>query len=86
MQQFEVGQTIIATSCKPFPNTKVYPPLVLGVSYEIKTITLDKKGNQHLDVGLKSEYNYITSQETGEELPDGDRIHWCHPSRFQLKA
>lgn len=49
----------------------------------IKEIILDAEGNQHLDVGLKSHLNYITSYETKEDLPRGKEIHWCHPSRFE---
>ena len=44
----------------------------------------DKKGNQHLDLCLKSMYNFITSWETGEELPDGDSIHWVSPHRVEI--
>lgn len=51
--------------------------------YPVKGIVLDSAGNQHLDVGLKSDLNWVKSIETGEELPDGDKIHWCHPSRFE---
>lgn len=65
------------------PGNDVAPPLKLNDEYEVKTIIKDSKGNEHYDVGLKSEYKYIRSFETQEELPDGDKIHWCHPSRFE---
>ena len=64
-------------------GNKVAPPLELGKIYLVDRRTLDENGNEHLDVGLKSKYNYIRSWETKEELPDGDKIHWCHPSRFE---
>lgn len=68
---------------KPLPGNTIAPPLEAGQEYTIHGICVDKKGNQHLDVGLVSKYNFIRSHETGEELPDGDSIHWCHPSRFE---
>lgn len=85
-QLFEVGQTVIAKNNKPLSGNDRAPDLQLEQEYPVKQITLDKKGFQHLDVGLVSTCNYITSHETREELPDGDKIHWCHPSRFELKA
>ncbi len=55
----------------------------MGESKTVKEITLDRKGNQHLDVGVPSSVTFVRSWETKEELPNGDKIHWCHPSRFQ---
>lgn len=59
------------------------PQLVEGKEYEVKEIIHDKEGNPHYDVGLESFLNYVRSIETGEELPRGNKIHWCHPSRFE---
>ncbi len=63
------------------------PKLILGEKKTIKNIFIDSGGNQHLDVDLKTSLNFVTSFETGEELPkdkkDGKIIHWCHPSRFK---
>lgn len=81
---FEVGQIVKAVNLLPLEGKKVAPPLEELVEYTVNEIILDKKGNQHLDIGLLSEYNYISSFETGEELERGDKIHWCHPSRFIL--
>ena len=83
MKHYQVGEKVNAKNIKPIGNNTVAPPLVLGKEYEVKGICEDSKGNQHLDVGLESEYNYIRSIETGEDLPDGYKIHWCHPSRFE---
>ncbi len=66
----------------PMPGNDVSPPLELGKEYPLIQIVKDSKGNEHYDVGLVSRYKYITSHETKEELPLGDQIHWCHPSRF----
>lgn len=78
------GGIVTAINDKPLPGNSVAPPLELGKTYVIAKVIHDKKGNPHLDVGLKSKYNFITSYETKEELPDGEKIHWCHPSRFEL--
>lgn len=80
---FIVGDTVRAINNKPLHGNDKAPDLAIGKEYPVKAIVLDKDGNQHLDVGLESEYNYIRSWETKEELPDGDTIHWCHPSRFE---
>lgn len=81
---FTLGQQVICTNILPLAGNSVAPSLRDGVEYVVEDICLDKKGNKHLDVGPKSQYNYITSFETKEELPNGDKIHWCHPSRFKI--
>lgn len=78
------GGIVKCINTKPLIGNEVAPPLVLGNSYIVRKVILDKAGNPHLDVGLVSNYNYISSYETKEELPDGDKIHWCHPSRFEV--
>lgn len=83
MRVFTVGEEVIAINNKPLEGNKVAPTLELEKTYSVKSICLDSGGNQHLDIGLFSDYNYITSFETKEELKDGDKIHWCHPSRFK---
>jgi hypothetical protein len=80
----EVGGIVRCINTKPLPGNEVAPPLHLNEVYVIKNVVRDKKGNPHLDVGLESNYNYISSYETKEELPNGNSIHWCHPSRFEL--
>jgi hypothetical protein len=82
---FEVGQNVECINSSPLPGNEEGPNLKVGEIYLIKEIVLDSAENQHLDVGLPSHLNYITSYETKEELPRGKEIHWCHPSRFELK-
>lgn len=90
----EVGQIWKCHNAEVFPGKKVGPPLEKGKEYPIKGIYIELAYVQgqdgspdvenrfpHLDLGFVSEYNYITSQDTGEELPGGDSIHWVHPSR-----
>jgi hypothetical protein len=81
---FIKDEMVRAKNNKPLPGNEsgVAPPLEINKNYKVKRIHLDSKGNQHLDVGLISKHNFIRSYETDEELPDGDKIHWCHPSRF----
>jgi hypothetical protein len=81
---FEPKQTVKAINIEPLAGNDKAPDLELNKEYVVKQIILDSQGNQHLDVGLVSELNYVTSWETKEPLPDGDTIHWCHPSRFEL--
>lgn len=82
-KSFEIGQSVKCVNTKPLGYNTIAPDLVHGDVYPVKGIVLDSAGNQHLDVGLVSNLNWVKSIETGEELPDGDRIHWCHPSRFE---
>lgn len=69
---------------KPLSGNEVAPPLEEGKEYDLLSKIQDSKGNYHYDIGLKSEYTYVRSFETQENLPDGDKIHWCHPSRFEV--
>lgn len=78
---YEIDDIVKVINDAPLPGNAVAPPVVIGEEYKIKNIVLDTRDNQHLDLGLKSEYNYITSWETKEDLPDGDNVHWIHPSR-----
>jgi hypothetical protein len=84
MKRFNVGDIVIAVFTQPLPGKEIAPKLTLKAEYEIKTICEDKKGNQHIDVGLKSDVNSVTSFETNKELPGGIRL--CHPNRFILKS
>lgn len=84
VNKYNAGEKLVCVNVEPLKGNDKAPPLTLGETYKVKTIVLDKEGNQHLDVGLKSTLNFVTSYETKEELPDGNKIHWCHPSRFQL--
>lgn len=82
--KYEKRQTVVCRNNKLLGDNTVAPDLVQGQNYQVNDIVLDSQGNQHLDVGLKSQLNYVRSLETGENLPHGDTVHWCHPSRFEL--
>jgi len=81
---FTVGVDVKVINISPLDGNDKAPALELHKVYTVNQITLDSQGNQHLDVGLVSDLNYVRSWETKEELPEGDKIHWCHPSRFEL--
>ena len=74
---------LLCVNAEPLEGNVYGPPLVAGEFYPLNEVILDSKGNQHYDVGLKSSLNYIRSYETKEELPRGNEVHWCHPSRFR---
>lgn len=78
---YEIDDIVKIINDAPLSGNTIAPPVVIGQEYPVKNIVLDSHNNQHLDLGIKSEYNYISSWETGEELPMGDKVHWVHPSR-----
>ncbi len=78
---YEVGDTVKVINDAPLSGNCIAPNVVIGEEYPVKNIVLDSRNNQHLDLGIPSLHNYITSWETFEELPNGDKVHWVHPSR-----
>lgn len=79
---FKTGDIVFCIYTLPLSGNTVAPPLELGEEYIVQEIIIDTMGNQHLDVGLESQYEYISSYDTGDMLNRGHKIHWCHPSRF----
>lgn len=75
-------KTVICKDIAPLTGNTVVPPLEIDKEYNIKSIIICGCGKEHYDVGLVSTYNYVTCHFCKEELKDGDKIHWCHPSRF----
>lgn len=78
-----LGQIVRVINIKPLSDSGVVPPLVLGEEKKIEAVTGCGCGEVHLDLGLKSRYNYITCYKCGDDLPFGDRIHWTHSSRVE---
>jgi hypothetical protein len=66
----------------PLEGNTIAPPLTLGGEYTIVKYYECKCGQLHYDVGLKSKYNWISCYNCKKEIPQGDLIHWTHPSRF----
>lgn len=81
-KDLKIGQTIMCVKTIPLKGNDKAPDLEMGKEYTLQQIVYDRNQNPHFDVGVRSNVAYVTSWETQEELPDGDIIHWCHPSRF----
>lgn len=81
---FKVDDMVEIENHMPLPGFAVAPPLMKGEVKKVIGIFIDSAGNQHLDLGLKSEYDVIRSYETKETLPNCKVIHWVHPSRVKL--
>lgn len=79
----EIGDNVEARMFLPLEGNTIAPPLKPRHIYPVKAVYICHCGNNHIDVGLKSEYNYIRCHECKQMLPD-ESIHWCHPSRFVL--
>lgn len=79
-------QIILSGECvndKPFPVNEIGPKLELGAIYKIAEIFKCKCGEQHCNIGLELEINYVECYKCRERLPD--TTHWCHSSRFKIK-
>lgn len=77
---------MICINDKPLEGNEIAPPVKIGEEYTVETIYACLCGQEHYDVGLKSKHNYIRCHNCKREIPKGDIIHWCHPSRFENKA
>lgn len=82
--EYNVGDVVKIENDAPLSGNYVAPPVIIGEEYTVQHTIRDSRGHQHLDLGLKSDYDSVSSWETGEKLPDGDKIHWVHPSRVKL--
>ncbi len=80
----KIGDKVRCINNKPLVGNSIAPYLIVGNEYTILDVVRDSGDNLHLDVGIVSKWNYISSYETKEHLINGDLIHWCHPSRFEL--
>ena len=80
-QNFEQGDKLLCNNSSPLEGNTIAPPVVVGTEYKANRIFKCDCGQSHIDVGCKSDHNYIRCYECKNELPDTD-IHWCHPSRF----
>jgi len=57
-------------------------PTFTQKEYEVKQV-LTHNEHDHIDVGIESPFGSISCWETGATLPDGDKIQWCYPARFE---
>lgn len=69
---------------KPLKGNEVAPPLRIKEKYVLKQVIKCGCGLEHYDVGLKSDYSYVSCRSCSEHLDKGDEIHWCSPDRFEI--
>lgn len=82
-KEFELGELVHVVKLSPLLGNTIAPPLRdLGREFAIIGIYICKCGQHHINVGLNSEYNYISCYLCKVALPS-ETIHWCHPSRFR---
>ena len=76
-------EELICINIEPLVGNNIAPPLVKGRKYPVKEVFTCKCGQNHFDVGLLSQHNFISCYSCGDHIPRGDTIHWCHPNRFK---
>ena len=81
----KVNDILICKNDKPLEGNDLGPPLELEEEYEAQELYKCSCGQAHINVGLISNYNWISCYNCSSQLPYGDTIHWCHPSRFVKK-
>lgn len=79
----KVGDLLKCVSSAPLEGNGVAPPVNVGHDYTLQEIHTCSCGQEHYHIGLESNYNYVTCYNCKRELPNGDKKHWCHPSRFE---
>ena len=79
----KVGDKVKCVISKPLSTSGYGPPVRLGESYEVKEIIRTRGDHDHIDVGLRSTVGSVSCLETGDVIPRGNVIAWCHPSRFE---
>lgn len=81
--QLKIGDKVKCIDISPKSESGIVPPLELNKEdYVVQDIIRTHGDHDHIDVGLKSNWTYISCAETGIKIPNGSKIHWCHPSRF----
>jgi hypothetical protein len=79
----ELGESLTCYNNLPLSGNEVAPPLKIGQTYPLKQIYTCKCGQEHYDVGLTSNYQWVTCYKCKQPIPKGDQIHWCWPLRFE---
>lgn len=75
---------LICKKTEPLKGNTIAPPLTLDQEYPALQVITCGCGKKHIDVGLKSEYNFVSCHACNEILPQTE-VHWCHPGRFEIK-
>lgn len=82
--EIKENDQLTCVNTKALIGNDVGPPLK-EEDYKAKQVYECACGQKHIDVGLKSNYNYVRCYNCEAELPNCREIHWCHPTRFVLK-
>jgi predicted SprT family Zn-dependent metalloprotease len=82
--EIKQGDHLRVVNDKYLPGNDVKPNLENGEVRTAKNTYTCKCGELHIDVDLPSDWNYISCHKCDEQLPEGDKIHWCHSSRFEI--
>jgi len=65
---------------KPMPGNEVGPEIKYGEEHEIISKFKCNCGEEHINIGLKMDVNWVECYKCRETLPAD--IRWCHSSRF----
>lgn len=65
---------------KPMPGNEISPDIKNGEEYELIAKFKCNCSENHYDIGLKNDVNYVECYKCRETLPPD--IRWCHSSRF----
>lgn len=86
MKEEEIGinDTLLCVFDGHLPDNDCGPDVTINTIYTPRGIMQCACGQNHIDVGLPSMLNYVTCYKCKEVLANGDKIAWCHPSRFQI--
>lgn len=79
----ELGDKLKVVNILPLKNNSIAPDLDVLKEYECKEIFVCKCGEEHIDVGLELNLNYVECYKCRETLPK--TTHFCHSSRFIVK-
>lgn len=78
-----VGDTVKCVINEVLSKSGYGPTLELGKEYKVEEIITTSGDNDHLNVGVRSELGSVSCLETGDLIPRGNVVAWCHPSRFE---
>jgi hypothetical protein len=86
VREIAKGDTIICKNTNVLKGNRIAPALENEKEYKAKDVIICTCGTKHIDVGIASLYNYVSCYECKSHLPKGDVVHYCHPSRFEIKV
>jgi hypothetical protein len=69
--EIAVDDVLICNNKEKLKGNDVAPPLELGKEYKALEVITCGCGKKHINVGLKSEYNWVSCHSCGEKLPKG---------------